>query len=59
MITTSTPELDLTVTTPQQKTEEFGLETPSVKVINSILNYSKNLEIKVSKLVTEIEVIKS
>lgn len=60
-MTTSTPALDLA----GKKTEEEkqsrlpDFDTPSVNTINTILNYSKNLEIKKSRLVNEVELIKS
>lgn len=59
MITTST-SLKLT---GKQKTEQReacpDIALPSEKVLSAILNYSKNLEIKKSIFVQEIEIIKS
>ncbi len=56
MITTSTPALHLT---EKKERETQNFEFPSVNILNSILNYSKNLEIKKSIFVKEIEIIKS
>ncbi len=66
MISTSTPALDLTEKKLKETTEDqtlvpiaIGIASPSARTIEAILNYSKNLEIKKSKLVQEIEYIKS
>lgn len=59
MITTST---SLKISgNPKTEDKEAGpdIALPSEEVISSILNYSKNLEIKKSVFVQEIEIIKS
>lgn len=43
----------------ENKPSSFGAEGPSESVINNILNFSKNLEIKHSRLVPAIEIVKS
>jgi hypothetical protein len=61
MITTSTPPLEITEQKLKETTEEqlpeFAL--PSENCIQMILNYSKNLDIRKSRLVTEVEILKS
>ena len=66
MVTTSTPVLDFTEKILQDSAKNqishstaFGMDLPSKNTIEAILNYSKNLEIKKSELVQEIEFIKS
>jgi len=66
MISTSTPALDFTEKKLKETTEDQhlipmdnGFDSPSLKTISAILNYSKNLEVKKSKFVPEIEYIKS
>lgn len=59
MITTST-SLKLTGKQNTQQREACPeIALPSQNVLSSILNYSKNLEIKKSIFVQEIEIIKS
>jgi hypothetical protein len=61
MITTSTPALDFTEikqkNSPEDQLPDFA--SPSLKTIEAILNYSKNLVIRESNLVQEIEYMKS
>ncbi len=61
MISTSTPALDFTETTTKNTTENQlpDFASPSLKTIEVILNYSKNLVIRESNLIQEIEYIKS
>ncbi len=61
MITTSTPALDFTGNKLKSSTEDQtpDFASPSLRTLENILNYSKNLEIKKSKFVQEIEFIKS
>ncbi len=61
MISTFTPNTPITENTV--KTEQISklpeFANPSVNTINTILNYSKNLEIKPSEFIKDIEIIKS
>ena len=61
MITTSTSALDFTAKKLTETTENQhpDFDTPSIKTINAILNFSRNLEIRSSKFVENIEFIKS
>jgi hypothetical protein len=61
MITTSTSALDFTEINLKTSTENQlpDFASPSLKTIEAILNYSKNLEIKKSKYVQEIEFMRS
>jgi hypothetical protein len=61
MTQTFTPDLDLTAKKTEKEPTDNLLEhaEPSLKTIQTILNYSKNLEIKSSALINDIEVIKS
>jgi hypothetical protein len=66
MMSTSTQALDFTEKQLKETTEDQqidpsddGFESPSLKTIQAILNYSKNLEVKKSKFVPEIEFIRS
>jgi len=61
MTQTFTPVLDFTAkTTEDQAGKQFsGVAEPSWQTIQNILNYSKNLEVKSSRLVDAIEVMKS
>lgn len=61
MTETFTPGLDLTVkpTAEEQKIPLADFAEPSENVIKNILNFSKNLEIRPSRLIREIELIKS
>lgn len=43
----------------EEKIPSFDAVAPSSKVIQNILNFSKNLEIKHSKLLPAIELLKS
>ncbi|MES2681683.1 MAG: hypothetical protein V4635_17440 [Bacteroidota bacterium] len=61
MTETFTHGLDLNVKpSPEEPKIPFaGFAEPSKNVIQNILNFSKNLEIKRSKFVSDIELIKS
>ena len=61
MIQTFTPALDITVadTEKESKNNFFDLAEPSNLTIQNILNYSKNLEVKQSRLIREVELMKS
>ena len=61
MTETFTPGLDLNVkpSLEEPKIPFAGFAEPSKNVIKNILNYSKNLEIKKSVLVSDISLIKS
>lgn len=61
MTQTFTPDLDLTAKKTEKEPTDNLLENaePSLKTIQTILNYSKNLEIKRSAFINDIEVIKS
>jgi hypothetical protein len=61
MIKTSTPALDFTANKIKSSTENQipDFAAPSFRTIEAILNYGKNLEIRKSKLVQEVEFIKS
>ena len=58
MTQTFTPNLNET-NLKLEKVQFSGFIEPSKNVLDNILNFSKNLEIKHSKLVDVIEVIKS
>jgi len=60
MITTSTPLSDFTekvITKTEDQIPEIA--EPSDRTIEAILNFSRNLEVKKSKMVAGIEFIKS
>ena len=61
MIKTFTPDFDFTIDTKSKKRQNVysSKVEPSDAVINAILNYSKNLDIKPAKHVPFIEFIKS
>jgi hypothetical protein len=61
MTQTFTPVLDFTAhTTEKEPAGRFSaMAEPSFNTIQNILNYSKNLEIKKSRFVDAIEVMKS
>lgn len=61
MTETFTPKLDLNVkpSLEEQKIPFAGFAGPSTNVINNILNFSKNLEIKNSKFIEDIQLMKS
>ncbi|MCW3076691.1 MAG: hypothetical protein JWO32_1300 [Bacteroidetes bacterium] len=60
MITTFTPTLPVTETPKQPETlVSSALALPSEDIINFLLNYSKNLEVKKSVYMANIELIKS
>lgn len=61
MIITSTLELDLTgiLQSSESETKQGLAFNPSSGTIAAILSYSKNLEIKKSRLLKDIEIMKS
>jgi len=65
MISTSTPALDLTKNRTDNsrvnstEDQNINFASPSLRTIEAILNYSKNLEVKRSKFIQEIEFIRS
>ena len=61
MTQTFTPVLDLTAQLSEKESENTfsSLAEPSFNTIQNILNYSKNLEIKKSRMLEAIEVMKS
>jgi hypothetical protein len=61
MIKTFTPVSNFTVKTEKEKAEVQlpDTDSPSENVINSILNYSRNLEVKRSGFVENVEFIRS
>ena len=61
MIQTSTLSPDFTANEAkkEQKTDFLNFAEPSVATIQTILNYSKNLEVKSSNLLKNIEFVKS
>ena len=61
MTQTFTPDLDLTAKKTEKEPTDNLLENaePSIKTIQNILNYSKNLEVKRSSHAIDIEFIKS
>ena len=61
MTQTFTLDLDFTAndTKKEQKNTFLDVAEPSEKTIQNILNFSKNLEVKQSKLIKSIELLKS
>lgn len=61
MVKTFTPQQDFIVSQTEKEKDPLYLEhaEPSAKTIQAILNYSKNLEIQSSELLSRIEFIKS
>lgn len=61
MTKTFTPSLDFTATPSEKEQKNTFLEIaePSNQTIQNILNFSKNIEVKQSKFVKEIEFLKS
>ena len=61
MTQTFTPNTDLTAknTKKEQKEDFLNFAEPSESTINTILSYSKNLEVKPSNLIKTLEFIKS
>jgi hypothetical protein len=61
MTETFTPGTDLTAndTEKEQKNTFSEFAEPSKRVIDTILSFSKNLEVKQSKLVNEVKLLKS
>ncbi|MCE3228742.1 MAG: hypothetical protein K0S32_3293 [Bacteroidetes bacterium] len=60
MITTSTPVLDFTEKKQSETENQLPqFAEPSAKTIEAILNFSRNLEVKKSDLIENIELIKS
>jgi hypothetical protein len=61
MIKTSTQVLDFTEEKSKQTGQDFlpDFDSPSLQSISNILNYSRNLDVKRSKFVKEIEYIRS
>jgi hypothetical protein len=61
MIKTSTPELKLTGTLKNSNENHLHSEefSPSAGTINALLNYSRSLEIKRSKFIDLVEIVKS
>ena len=61
MIQTFTLDLDFTAknTEKEQKNALLQFAEPSKTTIANILNFSRNLEIKQSKLINSIELLKS
>lgn len=61
MIQTSTPDLDFTAkeTQTEQKPGLPEIAEPSERTIQNILNYSRNLEVKQSMFIKDVEILKS
>jgi hypothetical protein len=61
MVKTFTPALDFIAEQNEKEAKDtsFGLSEPSQNVIQTILNYSRNLEVKQSKLLRNLELLKS
>ena len=59
MTKTSTLVPDQTLKTTEKPAKPEIEEEPSLRVINNILNFSRNLEIKPSRLVERIEILRS
>lgn len=61
MTKTFTLDLDFTAnnTKKEQKNTFLEFAEPSERTLQNILNFSKNLEVKQSKLVKSIELLKS
>jgi hypothetical protein len=61
MIKTFTSEFEHTAKEHKKERQLFGLssEVPSENALKNILNYSKNLEVKQSKLLPYLEFLKS
>lgn len=61
MVKTFTPSNDLTVKPSAQEQDMLlaGTAEPSAKTIKSILDFSRNLEVRPSGLINTVEFIKS
>jgi hypothetical protein len=57
--TPPTIEIAANNTDKEQKQEFLNVAEPSLQVIQNILSYSKNLEVKKSEMMNDIEFIKS